>query len=526
MSTLAHTRADWIGSTRPAREQLADVVADLVRAKWRQHCVDYACSALFAWLLAATLAVLAMRQGLLGGSPLLVLSLLAALCAAPAVMFAWSRRPDTLQVAIEADLELNLKQRLSTAWEFAGASAGGNADASLAERLAAQAVRARLPARSRSALVFPLRLNTSGMLAPVAAIALALASVLEFDRAGTSAPLVVDQSVISEGVRLREYGQRMEGRARRDGLPRSAEASQQLQRLGNRMESASVSRGEALSRLRELDEELDAARRAALGEGTQSEIGPLQVDEMAGTRAPAGPDPRTLLQRLLDGQLRDGEAQALGSDPGALARAGISRETLDEALRSFDSGEQSALREILDKLARAAQQRDDARELDAARDQVTRAARNLDGSAGSGEQSDESSRGAAAREGGVGNDESDGGDEDISSGTPAPGTGAPGGRGDEAARAQMLRPAPREVDGGPVLQARGQPGDGGVFVSQARVLPRAGEIAIEPVELDARFAPELEAVLSKEHIPTHHKAFIRRYFLTLGEGAGSQESQR
>lgn len=523
MSTLARSRGDWItpGSGRPAREQLADVVADLARASWRQHCADCACTALFVWLVCATVAMLAIRVGLVAAEPALVLPGLLVVCLAAAAAAALARRPDSLKVAIAADLALNLKQRLSTAWEF---SAAGS-DAALAERLAAQAVRARLPARSRSLLVFPLRVNAFGMLAPVAAIALLLASVLDFERVTAPAPVVIDESVVSEGVRLREYGQRMEGRARREALPRSTEAAQQLQRLGNRMESAGLSRGEALSRLRDLDQELDAARRAALGEGESTPIGPLQIDTVDGAPTPAGPDPRAMLRRLLDGQLGAGEAGALGSDPGALARSGVSREALEDALRSFSQGEQSKLRDILEQMAQSEQAREDARELGDAREQVTRARQSLGGAPGAGPRADEPAAQAGARV--AGEDASDGldGPDGDSDGAASGSGGATGARG-ESFRAQAVRRAPREVDTGAVLQARGQPGEGGVFQSQARVLPRAGQVGIDNVELDARFAPQLEAVLSKEHYPAHHKAFIRRYFLSLSEGQRSQEPAR
>jgi len=522
VSTPARARGDWIapGQARPAREQLAQVVAALARSKWRQHGADCACTALFAWLICASVAMLAMRLGLLAASPAIVLPGLLAACLLAAAAAALARRPDALQVAITADLALNLKQRLSTAWEFHDRGA----DDALAELLAAQAVRARLPARSRALLVFPLRVNVFGMLAPVAAIALLLVSVVDLRQVTEPAPTMVDESVVSEGVRLREYGQRMEGRARREELPRSTGAAQQLQRLGARMQSASLSRGEALSHLRDLDQELDAARRAALGEGAHTPIGPLQINTVDGSPTPGAPDPRALLQRLLDGQLGQGEARALGSDPGALARSGVSRDALDEALDSFSQGDQSRLRDILEQMARSEQAREEARELGAAREQVSRARQSLGGAPGAEAAADAASS-AGAR--GAGEDAGDGldGEHGGDDGAAAAAGGAPGNARGDSSRLQAARRAPREVDTGAVLQARGQPGEGGVFQSHARVLPRAGTIGSDTVAMDARFAPQLEAVLSKEHVPAHHKAFIRRYFLTLSESGRSQERE-
>ena len=76
-------------------------------------------------------------------------------------------------MAIQADLQLKLQQQLSTAWEFVSTAA----DPALGERLAVQAVRARLP--QQPWFVFPLRVNLWGRLTPVAAVLLVLLSVVD-----------------------------------------------------------------------------------------------------------------------------------------------------------------------------------------------------------------------------------------------------------------------------------------------------------------------------------------------------------
>ena len=65
-----------------------------------------------------------------------------------AVLLSWRSRASSLDVAIVSDLKLNLRQRLSTAWEFAQSSKALDADESLVGRLAQQAVAARLPRRA------------------------------------------------------------------------------------------------------------------------------------------------------------------------------------------------------------------------------------------------------------------------------------------------------------------------------------------------------------------------------------------
>ena len=73
--------------------------------------------------------------------------------------------------------------------------------------------------------------------------------------------------------------------------------------------------------------------------------------------------------------------------------------------------------------------------------------------------------------------------------------------------------------------------EGGVFVSEARVLPRAGDTRIDNTQIDAQYTRQLEQILSNEQYPLHYKAFIRRYFLNLSEGlpktqTGQQVGQR
>jgi hypothetical protein len=67
--------------------------------------------------------------------------------------------------------------------------------------------------------------------------------------------------------------------------------------------------------------------------------------------------------------------------------------------------------------------------------------------------------------------------------------------------------------------------EGEAFTSQGKVLPKSGRPSVEHVEMRAEFATQVEAVISKEHYPAHYKEFIRRYFLTLSQGAQGPQEQ-
>jgi hypothetical protein len=514
------------GGRRPAPREIEAVVRDLTRAKALQVLTECACAGLFWGLLVSSAAVLAIRLGQLPFPIGVVVAWLLGLALTAAAIEAFRRRPDDLQVAILADIQLNLKQKLSTAWEFARAGT----DAALVERLAVQAVKARLPSRANR--VFPLRLNKWARLTPLAASLLVLVSVVDLQRITEPAARVVDEVVAGEGARLREYARRMEDHAMGEGLPRSATQARSMQRLGTSMETGTLARRQVLNRLQRLGVDLDEARQAALREGTQTEIAPLDLQPQAALPMPPGSRLRAMLEAVLDGRWEAGDARASRDDREALALVGMSAEDLERALEDFAAGDERELRRALDALSRLGRAYREADELGKALGEVRRARENLgDSSATAEQQAERTERAARAEDGALGSSannrlggESAGEDDSFGSNS------QPGYNPEGSSRG---RPSSLERRGQPppvALRPEGQIQPGEVFTYDARVLPRPGRPAIESVELDARFAPQLEEVLSKDEYPLHYKEFIRRYFLTLSEGApvgsGSQSGQR
>src|SRR5688572_771395 len=195
MSQVDSARGLWARHDNPegARERVRRAVAALTRARRLQRLMDHAWGGLLIGLSLSTVVVLATR---LLPVPFAVWKLVAAIVVVvlgASLLLGWWRRPGTLEVAIRADVALRLKQRLSTAWEFVSR----NDDKALADRLAAQAVKAGLPARP--ALVFPLRVNRWGRLAPLAAITLILASIIDLPQPQAPARRALDPLVMDEG---------------------------------------------------------------------------------------------------------------------------------------------------------------------------------------------------------------------------------------------------------------------------------------------------------------------------------------
>lgn len=517
MSASRPGAGHWTGHDPGARAErvVADAVRRLCRARLRQSLVQHAAAGLCLALLAAGAAVLAIRLGVVPWPPVATVAALLLAALLGACVAAWLRRADPLAVAIDADLRLNLQQRLSTAYELVRRDEDGE----LARRLAAQAVRARLPGRSVS--VFPPQVGALGLLAPVAAILLALVSIVDLDHARRPQPAAVDRSVAAEGLRLREYGQRMAARARRDELARSGEAAARLEQLGTRMHAGTLQRAAALERLGALDRELDEQARAALARGPQTEVGPLRMQRMGGPSPDTGASARELLRRLDAGELGEGDLEALAAR--AAAAGGAGSDALAQAIERFRDGESGALREMLEQLSGLERDARDAAELERARERLSRAREAL-GDPTAGRDSAAAPQAGAAGEGGREAAAEAGGSAaqqaDDEAAMEASGPGLPG--GSAGARSRAPSPSP-SIGDGPALEVQAVPGERGeVFQSEARALPRAGSITTLPATLSPRFRPQLEEVLADDRVPATRKELVKRYFLRLGDDAARE----
>lgn len=517
MSQVGSAHGLWIGSPRPARERLSTAVAALIRARRMQVLVNHGFGGLLAGLSVATFLVLVARLAPIPHSPWYLAGAVVIVAVALALLVGWRRRPDALDVTIRADLALSLKQRLSTAWEFTTA----HGDAELAERLAAQAVKAGLPTDPRR--LFPLRVNRWGRLAPLAAIALLLASTIDLNWMQASAPVDVDEQVVREGQRLGAFGHAMQERARRDQLPRSDRQAAQLERLGARMESGALNRGEALGQLRGMSESLDQERTQLLAEASATDIGPLHADSaQTPPRAPDS-DPRAMLQPME----RDARGSTGTRALAELEHSSIPRGEMEDSLTRQLPGDNEELRQKLERLAQIDRARKEDRELRSAREQVRLARENLGESlGGSDAERDLALNLDWGEDEGRGNRGTDSAETDVRQpGKSARGAAGASSQGDPGVAFDRRRESARPDAGqsGPVLKPESRASKGEVFVTEARILPKPGRPSVENVAMSSDFAPQVEAVLSRDEYPAHYKEFVRRYFLKLSEGRAPQQ---
>lgn len=524
MSQTAGARSLWIGDDGgvPARARLRAVVAAFARARRLQVLVDHGFGGLLAGFGLATAVMLVSRLVPSPYPPWQLAGAVVIIALVVALLIGWRRRPDALEVAIRADLTLNLKQRLSTAWEFMVV----HGDSELADRLAAQAVKAGLSARP--GVVFPLHVNRWGRMAPVAAAALLLVSVIDLNRVQTPLPQEVDEQVVGEGRRLGTFGREMQARAKRDELPRSERQAEQLERLGARMESGALSRGDALEQLRQLSATLDGERKQALADTRQADARAPRAERRKDP-SDAGPNAGAMLERMQRGALDSTDTRALVGRLDDLDRLGVPRQELESAVESHRAGADDALKEILEKLARIDLARMEHKELQGAREQVRRSRENLGGSLA------EAEAGRTPEEGIEWDEEDERGAKNAAKasadgrldGKPARDATPSGSQRDSdiVAGRQLSPLRPDAGQPGPILKPESQVREGELYASQGRVLPAPGRPSVKNVEMSRQFAAQVEEALSREQYPDHYKEFIRRYFLTLSQGAGGQQQQ-
>lgn len=506
---------------RVAEERLVQFMAEITRQKQRQILLDHAFVNVFWALLAGVAVVLYSRLGESHFSTTPVLTIAVSLALLLAGIVARWQRPDALQLAVVADVTLKLKQRLSTAWEFMRTEPGSE----VTNRLVLQAVKQRLPLHTEP--VFPVRITTWGKLIPIALALLVLANAIDLGRINEQHVIESDNAVVEEGKRLRDFAEQLGELAERESYSRSVVVAERVRRLGVQMESGSLSRREALSRLRQLGAQVNEEREGALYDGAGLPLDASQLQGAALTHDLETLGVRTMLQNLLDGRLVPGDARALSSRAETLAQLGIDAAMLQQALENFDAGDEQDLLQILKELTAIDAALHDAESLSETQGALQRARENLGDPTADADRTSSRTTGGHGPHGdgepGAFRAEGMRGVDDTSGLGPGSGFGPE--RSDRSGESQQNSPADRSDI---VLRPKSQLGVGDVFSAEARVLPRAKRSSMDTVELDIRFAAQMESVLSREDYPLHHKEFIRRYFLglSLGEAAATATLKR
>ena len=515
-----------------ALDHLAATVKRLVRAERRQTLTHYGLAGLFWGIAAACAAVLVIR--LMPLPVCVVHATFTCILAGTGIGLAtaWHKRRSPLAVAILADIRLNLQQRLSSAWELYEK----DTQSVMAAGIARQLLRTRTPVAHH---VFPLSARSAnpqythpgirwGRLLPVVALLLLLLNTLNFEHLTGQPGVQPDSTVQHEGTTLRTYGASMALRAREANLEQSAQIANTMRQLGRRMEGGTLTRGAALDRLNELRADINQVRQRLLPlNGARNGTDAATADESEHDRARSVIE--NAVSELANGSVSAGELRDDTALQRALETADINPDAFRKALEDADNGDPQSLEKMLHELRRELRNDDraerDAQALERAYERVQSTRENLGAQPEAGSPA-ASARGSHSEDDFV--EEHDGlmqGQNSESSDVVFQERGRPGGlasaSGSKQNDASSTAPVAVPDSDQPSVRPKGKISDGGELITQTRITPKLDEVTTATQAVEPQQQQQLEAILSKDALPAHQKAYIRRYFLELSRAVNA-----
>ena len=511
-----------------ALDHLAATVKRLVRAERRQALTHYGLAGLFWGIAAACAAVLVIR--LMPLPVCVVHATFTCILAGTAIGLAtaWHKRRSPLAVAILADIRLNLQQRLSSAWELYEK----DNQSVIAAGIARQLLRTRTPVAHH---VFPLSARSAnpqythpgirwGRLLPVVALLLLLLNTLNFEHLTGQPGVQPDSTVQHEGATLRTYGASMALRAREANLEQSAQIANTMRQLGRRMEGGTLARGAALDRLNELRADINKVRQRLLphnGAGNGADAVTASESEHDRARSVI----ENAVSELANGSMSASELRNDTALQRALETADINPDAFRKALEDADNGDPQSLEKMLHELRNDERAERDAQALERAYERVQSTRENLGAQPEAGSPA-ASARGSHSEDDFV--EEHDGlmqGQNGESSDVVFQERGRPGGlapaSGSKQNDASSTAPVAVPDSDQPSVRPKGKISDGGELVTQTRIAPKLDEVTTATQAVEPQQQQQLEAILSKDALPAHQKAYIRRYFLELSRAVNA-----
>jgi hypothetical protein len=283
-------------------------------------------------------------------------------------------RPVTpLQAAALTDERLNLRERLSTALQFAS-----RADAStLVPALLADA--GQTAERIRPSRVYPYRPPRHIWHLCVAGVAFfALARFCPEDLLKTPAQIAVEREMKKQGRSAIELAERVKKRAKTENLQVSRETAEKVERLGKKLESARLSKKQALLQTQKLSQEIreeqrklaekntpkdfQAAAKAMQKAGLNTRSAKAIAEAMGDMKlAEAAKELEATAEKAQKGELKPEEQKKLAEDLGkmssALGAAGASEmQELQKAAEALNSANTTEATEKLLNSAAAAKE--------------------------------------------------------------------------------------------------------------------------------------------------------------------------
>ncbi len=290
MAAIRQPELPPLGNPLALSAALLPVARRLRLARWLHHATRGALAAVLLSLLCVGLA----RVNLLSPRfPLeLIVPLLLALGVAAGTVTAFWRPIAPADAARLAETRLGLKERLSSAWEFAQSAPPADPEAALLRRLQQEDAAAHARALSLRDAV-PLRLTGEMKALLTTLLVLLLALLLPSLPVFQSSAERTERAIVQkEGDKLTRAARMLEKQAGERNLPEARRAAQDLQQQAQRMAQGRTDKRDALRQMFQLDKSL-AARQAqaarAAGQGTAKTLAQVgqQLARSPGREKPA-----------------------------------------------------------------------------------------------------------------------------------------------------------------------------------------------------------------------------------------------
>ena len=485
-----------------SQDVLVEKARELIRRERSQRCLEWGVVGAFYSLLACLLLAVVGEFADTFIVPWLAYGLVVGAGTGFGVVLGWARKSDAKKHLIDADRKLQLRERLSTAWEVFARETG------FARLLMDDAA---AHARGLRAVdVYPHRIPPRTAYLPFLIVAIVALSVFDLP---FGKPMVSqstgDPAVAEEAKELAEFGEELAKRAEEHSFPESMRIAEQLQELGESLQSEELDREQSSERISEYAEQLgvriEELTERAMARQDSSETGRERLQEMIGTLSDQGTDALgdeegesdqrdSTTQPGDPGGPRDGEDRALRQDEEPVSPdesdtelddlAGLmaAADRLQEALESLQTGPE--------RITAPSTVREEDRREDATGESFAEAARVTDGK----------------------------GDAEEEAHSDAPGSESSGLPGDMPVRDEKGEriEVPRKSQSGDPTQLKADSQALGAVQALVRSLPRDAQSVLLEETAVVDYEKQVEMFIAKEDVPSHYRESTRDYFLRIG----------
>lgn len=427
-------------------------------------------------------------------------------------VLAWRVRLSALGALIRADHTLQLREQLSTAYEYRERHPENPFVPPLtaaAERLVAQVEPRR---------VFPWRVPHRVWGLPVLLVALGVLLRLDvppmrFEHGGNDA---ASPDVVRQGERLERWGRRMEKLAQQEQLDRSLVLARSMQDLGRRMQREGASTPQTAQRIATLSQYVQRMQQELQERALMSEPTLTSPYDTVASGKSVKQELRDMLQLL--------QANALPRETVALAEQGLQRlrrqvgphGDLEQMLQNLRSGNVEAARQMLQDMLQQQQTTEEMEHIERARRALEYASRSLQrGEAGEAPHTGTPQPGDGSPHEHAMDYDADMMSEHMSGPEDFAAPGLDEGFGTARSTREGVPQALRESQQ-PASQVQVKSGEGNMRFHYVRHLPLQNEARVPVEQVAVTYQRAAQEVLTQERIPWDYREQIKQYFLAIG----------